>query len=164
MKFGVGDVVVYASHGIGRIESTYPADGPSPEGIVLVFEGGMKVTLPLERARKSLRHLSGEADLETVRRTLRAEVEPSVDSASQRNRQAQEKLLAGGVGGLAEIVREGVQRERRLTASSRSGGATDSRVYRSARKLLAAEIAAARGIAPEAADAWILQQVVVEPT
>ena len=160
MKLDVGDVVVYASHGIGRIESTQPADGPLPELIVLVFESGMRVSLPLARAQETLRCLSGEAELEEVRRTLRAGVKPYVDSTSQRNRRAHEQLRAGGVSGLAEIVREGVQREHRLATRSPAAAATDSRLYRRARELLAAEIAACRGIDREAADAWILQQVV----
>src|SRR4051812_23420054 len=160
MKLHVGDVVVYASHGIGRIESIDDADGQVPARLVLVFENDMRVTLPLDRAHETLRGLSGEDELEEVRRTLRAEAEPSVDSTSQRNRRANEKLVAGGVSGLAEIVREGVQREQRLAGNSRGGPATDSQLYRRARMLLAAEIAACRGIDPEAAEAWIIEQVV----
>ena len=55
-------------------------------------------------------------------------------------------------------------RKRRLatTSSSRSGTASESELYRQARKLLAAEVAACRGIEPEAADAWILEQVRTE--
>jgi len=53
-----------------------------------------------------------------------------------------------------------VQRERRLATITRGGPSTDSQLYRRARLLLAAEIAACRGIDPEAADAWIIQQVV----
>jgi RNA polymerase-interacting CarD/CdnL/TRCF family regulator len=58
---------------------------------------------------------------------------------------------------LAEIVRDGLERERRLT--TKSGKPLANELFRRARKLLTAEIAAARGIEPEAADAWILQQV-----
>jgi CarD family transcriptional regulator len=162
LGLAVGDLVVYASHGIGRIESTRPVEGALLERIILVFESGLKVTLPLARARESLRCLSGEPELEEVRRTLGADVAPSVEPWSQRRRIAQEKLTDGRVGGLAEIVRDGLQRERRLatTSSGRSDSPADSELYRQARKLLAAEIAACRGIETDAADAWILQQVV----
>jgi RNA polymerase-interacting CarD/CdnL/TRCF family regulator len=58
---------------------------------------------------------------------------------------------------LAEIVRDGLQRERRLTTGSSKPLANE--LFRQARRLLTAEIAASRGIEPEAADAWIVQQV-----
>jgi RNA polymerase-interacting CarD/CdnL/TRCF family regulator len=161
LSLAVGDVVVYASHGIGRIELTHPAEGALPERITLVFGSGLRVTLPLDRARDALRCLSGEPDLEEVRRTLRADAPPSIEPWSRRQRFAQEKLAEGRIGGLAEIVRDGLQRERRLaaTSSGRSGRPTEGELYRKARALLAAEVAACRGIEPEAADAWILLQV-----
>jgi RNA polymerase-interacting CarD/CdnL/TRCF family regulator len=164
LSLAVGDVVVYASHGIGRIESTHPAEGALPERITLLFESGLSVTLPLDRARGALRCLSGEPDLEEVRQTLRADVPPSIEPWSRRHRFAQEKLAEGQVGGLAEIVRDGLQRERRLaaTSTSRSRAPGESELYRKARALLAAEIAACRGIEPEAADAWIRLQVGAE--
>jgi RNA polymerase-interacting CarD/CdnL/TRCF family regulator len=159
-SLAVGDVVVYASHGIGRIESTHPAEGALPERVIVVFESGLRVTLPLDRARGSLRCLSGEAELEEVERILRTEVPPSIEPWSRRHRFAQEKLAEGRVGGLAEIVRDGLQRKRRLAAMSRgrSHAPIEGELYRKARALLAAEIAACRGIEPEAADAWILGQ------
>jgi RNA polymerase-interacting CarD/CdnL/TRCF family regulator len=156
-NFAVGDVVVYASHGIGRIESAHAADGTQPERIILVLESGLTVTLPLVRARETLRCLSGEPELEDVRLTLGADVAQPAEHWSRRRRFAQEKLTAGEIGGLAEIVRDGLQRERRLT--TKSGKPLANELFRRARKLLTAEIAAARGIEPEAADAWILQQV-----
>jgi RNA polymerase-interacting CarD/CdnL/TRCF family regulator len=59
---------------------------------------------------------------------------------------------------LAEIVRDGLERERRLTTTSKKPLANE--LFRQARKLLTAEIAECRGIEPEAADAWVLRQVV----
>lgn len=159
LSLSVGDVVVYASHGIGRIESRHDAEGALPERIALLFDSGMRVTLPLDRARGALRCLSGEAELEEVRQTLCANVPAPIEPWSRRHRFAQEKLAEGRVRGLAEVVREGLQRERRLVASSRAGAPVEGEVCRKARKLLAAEIAASRGIEPEAADAWIRRQV-----
>jgi RNA polymerase-interacting CarD/CdnL/TRCF family regulator len=157
MNFAVGDVVVYASHGIGRIESAHAAKGGQPAGIVLVLGSGLTVTLPLVRARETLRCLSGEPELEDVRLTLGADVAPTVEHSSRRRRFAQEKLTAGEIGGLAEIVRDGLQRDRRRTTGSSKPLANE--LFRRARELLAAEIAATRGIEPEEADAWVLQQV-----
>jgi RNA polymerase-interacting CarD/CdnL/TRCF family regulator len=155
---------VYGSHGIGRIESAHAAEGTQPARVILVLESGLKVTLPLARAREALRCLSGEPELEDVRLTLRADVATSVEPWSRRHRVAQQKLTVGEISGLAEIVRDGLQRERRLTtaSNSRSGKPVANELFRQARKLLTAEIAACRGIEPEAADAWILQQVVAD--
>ena len=164
LGLAVGDVVVYASHGIGRIESALAAEGTQPARIILVLESGLRVTLPLVRARETLRCLSGEPELEDVRLTLRADVAPSARPWPQRRRFVQERLTAGEISGLAEIVRDGLQRERRLTtASSKRSSARPiaNEDFRKARRLLVAEIAASRGIEPEAADAWILQQVAV---
>jgi len=65
--------------------------------------------------------------------------------------------VGGSVGALAEIVRDGAQRER-----ERAKGGTApiaNQLYRTARKLLVAEVAVVRGIEPDAADAWIVQQI-----
>jgi RNA polymerase-interacting CarD/CdnL/TRCF family regulator len=158
----VGDVVVYASHGIGRVASTHAAVGTEPATVILLLESGLRVTLPLVRAREALRCLSGEPELEDVRLTLRADVAPAAGPWPQRRRFVQERLTAGEISGLAEIVRDGLQRERLLTtASSKRSSARPiaNEDFRKARRLLAAEIAASRGIEPEAADAWIVQQV-----
>jgi len=119
----------------------------------------MRVTLPLERAHDALRSLSGEPELEEVQRTLSSDSPPSaLEHWSRRDRNAQAKLADGSVGGLAEIVRDGAQQER---ARRLKGGTAPIRnqLYRTARKLLVAEVAAARGIEPDAADAWIGLQI-----
>jgi len=161
MRLAVGDLVVYASHGIGRVESR-ELHRDSGEVLVLVFESGLKVTLPLDRARNTLRSLSGEAELEEVQRTLGSDSPPAPEHWSRRHRNSQAKLVGGTVGGLAEIVRDGAHRERERV----KGGTAPIRnqLYRTARKLLIAEVAAARGIEPDAADAWIVQQIDADPS
>jgi len=154
-RLAVGDLVVYASHGIGRVKSRrdHAADGGT---LVLVFESGLQVTLPLDRARSTLRALSGEEELEAVQRTLGSDSPASSEHWSRRHRNSQAKFVGGTVGGLAEIVRDGAQRER-----ERSKGGTvpiANQLYRAARKLLIAEVAVARGIELDAAEAWIVQQ------
>jgi RNA polymerase-interacting CarD/CdnL/TRCF family regulator len=159
-RLAVGDLVVYASHGIGRVESRELRRG-SGEMLVLVFESGLKVTLPLDRARNALRSLSSESELEEVQRTLGSDAPPAPEHWSRRHRNSQAKLVGGTVGGLAEIVRDGAHRERERV----KGGTAPIRnqLYRAARKLLVAEVAAARGIEPDAADAWIVEQIDGDP-
>jgi RNA polymerase-interacting CarD/CdnL/TRCF family regulator len=152
----VGDLVVYASHGIGRVESRED-HGESGETLVLVFENGLRVTLPLDRARSALRALSGEEELEAVQRTLGSDAPATSEHWSRRHRNSQAKLAGGTVSGLAEIVRDGAQRER-----DRAKGGTapfTNQLYRTARQLLIAEVARVRGIEPDAADAWIVEQI-----
>jgi len=161
LSLEVGDLVVYAAHGVGRIESTQPAEGALAARITLAFESGLKVTLPLARARDALRSLSGDAELEDVRLTLRADVQPAGEPWLRRQRATREKVAAGGVCGLAEVVRDGLQRERRVASwtSARSAAPSERDLYRQARKLLSTEIALCRGIEADAADAWIVEQV-----
>jgi RNA polymerase-interacting CarD/CdnL/TRCF family regulator len=161
LRLSVGDRVVYASHGIGRVESR-EHHGASGEMLVLLFENGMRVTLPLERAQNALRALSGEPELEEVQRTLGGDApSAALEHWSRRHRNAQAKLVGGSIGGLAEIVRDGAHRER----TRLKGGTAPIRnqLYRHARKLLVAEVAAARGIEPDAADAWIGLQIEGDP-
>lgn len=161
LRLAVGDLVVYASHGIARIESREQQNAGG-EILVLVFESGLKVTLPLERAQSALRSLSGEPELEEVQRTLGDDAPiAELEHWSRRHRNAQAKLVGGSIGGLAEIVRDGVHRER---ARLKGGTAPiRSQLYRTARKLLVAEVAAARGIEPDAAEAWIGVQIEGDP-
>jgi RNA polymerase-interacting CarD/CdnL/TRCF family regulator len=157
LRLAVGDRVVYASHGIGRVESRERHRGDG-EMVVLVFDNGLKVTLPLDRAQNALRSLSGERELAEVQLTLGGDSAPAaLEHWSRRHRNAQAKLASGSVSGLAEIVRDGAHRERARV--KRGTAPIRNQLYREARKLLAAEVAAARGIEPDAADAWIGQQI-----
>jgi RNA polymerase-interacting CarD/CdnL/TRCF family regulator len=161
LNLAVGDVVVYASHGIGCVEARRAGGGDLPEAIVLVFESGLRVTLPVARARGTLRSPSGETELEDVRQTLCAEPASRIEPWSRRFRSMREKVTAGEATGLAEVVRDGLHRDQQLAVSGggRTAGASSERgLYLQARKLLAAEIAFTRGIDAVEADVWIVEQ------
>jgi RNA polymerase-interacting CarD/CdnL/TRCF family regulator len=165
LGLAVGDLVVYASHGIGRIEARRPGGEGLPETVALVFESGLRVILPLARALDALRPPSSEPELEDVRRTLCAEASLPVEPWSRRYRATRDKVAAGQATALAEVVRDGLQRERRLAAnaSGRTTAPSDQQLYARARTLLTAEIALCRGIELAEADAWILDQVADPP-
>jgi len=161
LNLAVGDVVVYASHGIGCVEARLGGGEDSRQLVVLAFESGLRVTLPVARARGVLRSPSEELELEDVRRTLRASPPPRIEAWTLRTRLMHEKVAAGEVTGLAEVVRDGLERERQLVLAA--GGRTapgprERDLYLQARKLLAAEIAFARGIDAAEADVWIVEQ------
>ena len=162
-SFAVGDVVVYASHGIGRVASTRPT-GAEPETITLSFASGLSVILPLARAVTVLRPLSRESDLDDVRRTLRAVASVPDEPWSRRSRRTREKVVAGQVVELAEVVRDGRRREQ-SHAAGKSGASppSDRQLYLHARSLLIAEIALCRGVEPAEAESWMLEQIESSP-
>jgi CarD family transcriptional regulator, regulator of rRNA transcription len=160
LDLAVGDIVVYASHGIGCVEARLGGDDLSAL-VVLGFESGLRVTLPVDRARGVLRPPSEARALEDVRRTLGSDAAPRIEPWSKRFRAMREKVAAGEATGLAEVIRDGVARERQLIAAAdnRASAATGERsLYLQARKLLAAEIAFVRGIDETQADDWIVEQ------
>ena len=159
LDLAVGEIVVYASHGIGRIEARLSGDEDRRELVVLTFESGLKVTLPVARAHGALRRPSGEPELRDVRRILREAPAPRLEPWTKRFRWMQDRLNGGGVAGLAAVVRDGLGRERQQAARAGAPAASSERgLYLQARKLLAAEVAFVRGIDAADADAWIVEQ------
>jgi RNA polymerase-interacting CarD/CdnL/TRCF family regulator len=155
MRLAVGDVVVYGCHGVGRVA---PSDGRGAEQAMLVleFEAGLRVSLPVARARESLRPLSNQRELALVERALRADATPDQEQWSQRFRATREKLTAGQATGLAEIVRDSIHRERRRGAIA---SPAERELYLKARRLLSVEISVSRGIDQLEADDWITEQI-----
>ena len=163
VKLAVGDAVVYPAHGVGRVlaRERRMVQGAMQEVLVVELPEGLSVTLPIERARGLLRPLLSETDLGRVQETLREDHAPSSDVWLKRRKDTQVKLAGGDPLGLAEVVRDGALRERRLVAkhngSQLSTGERD--LYRRARRLLSAEIGLAHGLDPVDADAWIEEQL-----
>lgn len=157
----VGSTVVYASHGIGCVEARVAGRDDTPEAVVVLFTSGLRVTLPVDRARDAFRAPLGELGLEGVRRTLRAEATADESPWTARFRALREKVAEGAVTGLAEVVRDGVHREQRVAAGPGNGrtGPSERHLYLQARKLLGAEIAHVWGIDEDEADLWIVAQV-----
>lgn len=161
LGLAVGDAVVYGFHGVGLVAA---AEGGAAQSIVVEFPSGLRVTMPLELAHESLRALSNEKDLAHVGKTLSADESENEPQWARRFRAAREKLTAGEVTGLAEVVRDGARREDRLALRSGSTPSPAERdLYRRARQLLADEISAARGIDRLDADNWITEQIAIPP-
>jgi len=162
MTFAVGDLVVYGTHGIGRVVAREQRAvlGQSQEVVVVELEDGLTATLPLELAREQLRSSATEAEMREVRKALRGERVLSVDPWLSRRRQTLEKLSAGGPVQLAEIVSEGAQRERMRRAKNNSAlSAGEREIFVKAKRLLSGEVALALGLQPAAADGWIDEQL-----
>ena len=159
MKLAVGDVVVYAGHGTGRITARERrvAGGAEQEVVVLELDQGLVVTLPLARARERLRPVATRADLRQVQETLRQPGDSSQEGWQKRLKRAQGKLATGQLLDLAEIVRDGIRQQSGQTTAPKLSE-SERRLYLQARELLAQEISAARGLEPAEADAWIEEQ------
>src|SRR6266508_1142749 len=161
VRLAVGDVVVYAAHGVGRVAAREKRVvlGAAREILVLELAGGLSVTMPVERARELLRPLLSEADVRRVQATLREDHTLSEDVWLKRRKDTQVKLAGGDPLGLAEVVRDCAHRDQRLIAKrTRSRLSPSERdLYMRARRLLSGEI----GLEPAEADAWIEEQLAV---
>ena len=164
MKLGVGDEIVYRAYGIGRVVERKPVSASSAsthETVVLAMVDGLTVTLPLDRALSELRPLATKADLDRLREALRADPVVSEGQWLSRRRDTMAKLVGGDAVGLAEIVCEAAERQRRLQEAGKGTqiSAGEREVVVKARQLLADEIAQARGSSREDADSWIEDQL-----
>ena len=160
VDLAVGDLVVYGSHGVGRVMTRHAAVGDRQEAVSVKFAAGLIVMLPLERARLTLRPLAAEAELVQVVRVLRSDRTIDSQTWSKRLRALQAKVATGEIVAWAEIVRDGIKGDQDRSQKGGSWPAPSERqLYLKARALLAAEVAAVRETEPQEADAWIVEQV-----
>jgi CarD family transcriptional regulator len=155
----VGDAVVYAGHGVGRViarEQTRVA-GTERDCIVVELAAGLRVTLPIEEATERLRPVAGSVEIDDIRRTLGSEASLRDGPWTRRITENKAKLASGRPIELAELVRDGSRIDQ--PASRQRLPHTERRVYLQARELLVRELCSARGIEPDAADAWIEAQI-----
>jgi RNA polymerase-interacting CarD/CdnL/TRCF family regulator len=151
----VGALVVYGGHGLGRVsgERHGGGDTDSEVSIVVEFEGGLSVTLPLERAAACLRPVADADKLARIADALRNDGTPREASWQARTRVTRTKIAAGEPVGLAEVVRDAVVRQRRSPSGALS--MYERELYLKARRLLAAELGAATATDEAQAEAWI---------
>jgi RNA polymerase-interacting CarD/CdnL/TRCF family regulator len=156
LRLAVDDLVVYASHGVGRVAIR------QSETVVLEFaEAGLSVTLPIERAIECVRPVSTEVEIASLGRTLGGADTVSQGNWPRRLKTTRGKVTGGEAIGLAEVIRDGSRRDDRAAARKGPGmlSLSERQLYLKARKLLADEIGASRGVDPSAADAWIGDQL-----
>jgi RNA polymerase-interacting CarD/CdnL/TRCF family regulator len=101
LDLGVGALVVYGGHGLGRVTARSAGKGDDAEGarVVLEFPSGLTFILPLERAETCLRPPASVSGLEAVRaavaRQRRLTARTKLSSAEQKlHRKAREQLAA----------------------------------------------------------------------
>lgn len=152
----VGSLVVYGGHGLGFVAGRSPSDGEAAEAATIVLElrSGLSVSLPLERAESCLRPPCDARTLEDVRAVLRSPNTSTEQSWQARTRTMRAKITAGEAVGLAEVVRDTVERLRRCAARP-APALAEQQLYRKARRLLAAELAVAADTDEAEAENWI---------
>ena len=156
LALAVDDVVVYASHGVGRVAVR------RPESVVVEFaKGGLSITLPIERAAECIRPVSTEAEIADLGQTLGGAESAAEPNWQRRLKAARAKIASGDAVDLAEVIRDTSRRGERATARSEPGkiSLTERQLYLKARQLLADEIGASRGVDPALADEWIGDQI-----
>jgi RNA polymerase-interacting CarD/CdnL/TRCF family regulator len=155
LKLAVDDLVVYASHGVGRVANR------RWELVMLEFERGLCVTLPIARAVECVRPVSTEVELARIGRILGGSEVVSEENWQRRLKATRGKLAGGEAASLAEVVRDGSRRTERTNARNEPSvlSLAERQLYVAARKLLAEEIGASRGVDSPSADAWIGDQL-----
>ena len=162
LDLAVGDVAVYAGHGVARVvvRLRKEVEGESSEFVVIECSAGLSVTLPLERARLTLRPIVTETEIRAVRAALRAPTSTSTDNWQRRLKATRAKVAAGKAVELAEVVRDGNLRGQSLRQRGAPGLSPNERqLYLKARQHLAGELGVSRGLEPAQADAWIDTQL-----
>ena len=151
MRLGVGDTVVYGTHGAGAITSLEVKEvrGEQQTVLMLAFPHGLSIELPLARAEEQLRPLADADEIGRLGVVLRSD--SPVDAGPWLKRQHAARAKMGTAVGLAEIVGEAA---RRATLAP-----TERDLVRRAKDLLAGEIALARGEDTTTASAWIDEQI-----
>jgi CarD family transcriptional regulator len=153
----VGDTVVYAAHGVGRVvaRGQQQVGGTERDCVVVEFAAGLRVTLSLDEAGERLRPVADEKQLEQVRRTLALKTAGRDSRWTTRIKESKAKVAGGRPTDLAELVRDGS----RFEVDGARLSHVERRLYLQARELLIREICSARGLEPDEAEAWIEAQI-----
>jgi len=160
-RFKIGETVVYPHHGAAYIEdiSEKTMRGETRTYLTLrILQGELVIQVPEESIEKvGLRDVSNEEQLEKVFDVLREEDVEEPSNWSRRYKANGEKLTSGDVNKVAEVVRDLTRRnmERGLSAG-------EKRMLGQARTILGSEVALARDITDDDADALLDEIMGVE--
>src|SRR6476659_4025318 len=108
--FGTGDLVVYPTHGVGKIVGieTQEIAGHTLSVIVVVFDKDrMTLRVPLAKAKVSgLRKLSSRKEMDAALAKLRGRSRAKRTMWSRRAQEYQAKIASGDPACIAEVVRD----------------------------------------------------------
>ncbi len=109
-SFAVGDLVVYPTHGVGKIVAieTQEIAGHTLSVFVVAFDKDrMTLRVPLSKAMGSgLRKLSSRTEMDAALAKLRGRSRAKRTMWSRRAQEYQAKIASGDPGSIAEVVRD----------------------------------------------------------
>lgn len=142
--FRVGERIYYPMHGVGVIGDIQEQTvlGNAARYYILRFGAGtMTAMVPVDTAEQvGLRSVITGEEAARVAHYLNTETCPESDNWNQRYRDNLDKLRAGDIYGVADVVKCLVKRDR-----ERGLSAGERKMYLTARRVLFAELAAASG-------------------
>jgi CarD family transcriptional regulator len=158
--FRAGDTVVYPHHGAGRIleivEQDFRGEVRSYYAIQ-ILHGDMNVMVPVDGAEKAgIRPVIPELMVDEVLGVLRDDATHMPVNWNRRVRHNQEKMRAGDVLELADVVRNLALREHDKGLST-----GEKQMFNKARRILASELMYARDLS-EAEALQLLDSVLAE--
>jgi len=152
--FDVGDTIVYPPHGAGRVENKERKDvlGAEREYLTIrILHSDMTLMVPADGAEDAgLRRVVDEEGLERLVALLEGEQSEDSGPFSRRFRQNREKIRTGDVFELGEVVRNLTLRDREKPLST-----GERQMLSQAKRILASEIAYARGTDEQEASDWM---------
>jgi CarD family transcriptional regulator len=162
LAFKIGETVVYASHGVGRITAIEEQEvaGFKLQVFVIFFEKDkMTVRIPIAKAASSgLRKLVEPAVVETVLEVLSGRARAKRGMWARRGQEYEAKINSGDLMLLAEVLRD-LYRSPEQTEPSYS----ERQLYESALETLAREISVVHGISQTEAQMLIGQSLAKSP-
>lgn len=145
VSFASGDLVVYPSHGVGKLEKieTQTIAGHELKVIVINFEKNrMTLRLPLSKAYNTgLRGLSSTNEIENIMGSLTKKVKATKGIWARRAAEYESKINSGSIASVAEVLRELHRNEGQPEQSY-----SERQIYQSALERIATEIAAVKSI------------------
>ena len=160
MAFKSGDAIVHPLRGAGIVvrveERQWHGSKDMYYRIELLGQPGSSLMIPIEAAKKiGVRRAISRSKLNHVWRVLRANPQTLPDKHKERYQLLEDKLHAGDIFEVAEVVRDMAwrqQREGRLTTLGK-------RMYEEGLMLLAGEVAAAQGVDLADAEAEVKERL-----
>jgi CarD family transcriptional regulator len=146
--FDTGDAIVHPTRGVGVVVDIQEREWQGSRSQyyqieLLGREPSLKLMIPIEEAEGlGIRRAIHQSEVGQVWRVLGSEPEDLPENHKMRHRLLNEKLHAGDVFGVAEVLRDLTWRQREEDHLTTRG----KRIFKEALMFLAAEIAAAQGV------------------
>ncbi len=150
LNYGAGDLVVYPTHGVGKILAveTQEIAGHTLNVFVVHFDKDrMTLRVPVAKAKNSgLRRLSTRKEMETALTRLKGRSRAKRTMWSRRAQEYEAKINSGDPGSIAEVVRDLYR-----NASQPEQSYSERQIYQAALDRLVREFAAVEKIEEDVA-------------